>query len=105
MLFPRAPPQNVERILCRQRGPIGSVAGERFEGVSDREDPRFVRNLITYEAVRVSATVDAFMMTTDLGSQILEGVDRRHDVGAEPWVLLDLVELPRRQLSGFEQDL
>ena len=49
--------ENVDRLPVRSGRPVRSHAGDRVEGVGDRDDPRAERDLLAGETVRVSGSV------------------------------------------------
>ena len=83
---------------------VGLVVRHRVERVRDREDARDERNLGAAKAARIAEAVPALVMGRDhVARRLSERRHRRDDALAEPRVLVDLVDLGRRERPLLRQ--
>src|SRR5688500_2678997 len=54
--------KNVDAFLQRERGLVGTLAGERVEDVGGGGDAAFERDVVAAQTARVAAAVPLFMM-------------------------------------------
>src|SRR6266542_393867 len=90
----------VDRLLGRQRAPVGPVGGHGVEGVAHREDARAEGDLLADQARWVAAPVPALVVRAgdlDGGAERLDSGDHLHPQLARPRPLrlVQQVELAR----------
>ena len=89
---------HAERLLHRERGPVGTVARERVEDVCDGDDATLERDLVALQPPRIAAAVPALVMRPRDRRRELEQVAARaaEQVATDLGVLLHQRPLRRR---------
>src|SRR5579872_1925683 len=99
------PFDDLQRLLGRVRLLIWAVGGERVESVGDSDDAGQHGNLISLEAVRISAAVEGFVVQLDAGEHFGKLGDGTQNVGTLRRVRLHHFEFFFGERSWFFQDV
>ena len=84
---------------------VGTIRGQRVEGVGDSDDARQQRNLVALQAVRISAAIEGLVMQFDTGQHFGQLRDRAQNVGALGGVRLHDLKFFCGERAGLFQDV
>ena len=84
---------------------VGPVRRQCVVAVDDRENARTNRDGVAFDAVRIAAAIPVLVVVADDRHHRIREVDRGENLGADRGVELHLLELGRRELARFVQDV
>ena len=97
--------QNLQRVGCLHTRTVRPIGRQRVEAVHHLQNPGANRNLLAGKAVRITCAVPVLMVMPDDRHDGIREFDHRQDVGADRRMTLHHLELGRRELSRFVQDV
>src|SRR5580692_9581024 len=95
---------NLQRVKGGMGVLVRTIGGECIEGVGDRDDTRQKRNFVSLQAMRVTASVERFVMQLDSRNHVLQLRYRTQNIGALGGVRFHDVEFFRGECARLLED-